>query len=165
MADCPSTWMPIGNPSHSTDNECLVSDVLDIPNIPVATSVADSDDFLILRSSGMLSVSAEILAAYIVAENTTTKEITFADSPYSVTALDDFINVDSSGGNVVINFIALGTAPVKPIYISQTDGAPNTTTATANGSELIDDDGSTLTISSDGEADVFVPFPTSWRTF
>jgi len=130
-----------------------------------ATSIADTDDFLLLRNNTSLRVTAAVLAAYIIAENTTTKEITFADSPYTVTVLDDFINVDSSGGNVVINFLALGTAPIKPIYISQSDGEPNTTTATANGSDPIDDAGSTLAINSDGNAEMFVPFATTWRTF
>lgn len=92
-------------------------------------------------------------------------EITFIDSPYPVKESDDFINVDSSGGDVVINFLALGVAKAKPIYISQSDGEPNTTTATADGSETIDDAGSTLAINSDGNAEMFVPFATTWRTF
>ena len=130
-----------------------------------AASALDDDNFAILRNGVLLRLTAETLAAYIVTENTTTKEITFTDSPYTVTILDDFINVDSSGGSVTINFLALGTAPIKPIYISQSDGAPNTTTATADGSDPIDDGASTLVISSDGNAEMFVPFPTSWRTF
>ncbi len=136
----------------------------EIGRLNSATSANDSDEFAILRSGEVLRVTAEVLAAYIVAENTTTKEIVFADSPYSVTILDDFINVDSSGGNVVINFLPLSTVPIKPIYIRQNDGSPNTTTLTANGSDVIDGSG-TLVISSDGNAELCVPFATSWRTF
>ena len=128
------------------------------------SSINDSDDFMILRDGVLLRVTAEVLAAYIVAENTTTKEIAFADSPYPVTALDDFINVDSSGGNVVINFISLATAPTKPIYIRQNDGSPNTTTLTPDGSDTIDG-GATLPINSDGNAEMCVPFALGWRTF
>jgi hypothetical protein len=108
-------------------------------------------------------ISAETLAAYVVAENTTTKDITFADSPYTVTALDDFISVDSSGGNVVINLLPLSTAPAKPIYIRQNDGAPNTTTITPDGNTI--DGAASLPINSDGNAEMCVPFSAEWRTF
>lgn len=129
-----------------------------------ASSINDSDDFMILRDGVLLRITAEILAAYIIAENTTTKEIVFADSPYPVTILDDFINVDSTGGNVVINLLPLSTVPIKPVYIRQNDGSPNTTTLTADGSDQIDG-ASTLVISSDGNAEMAVPFALSWRTF
>lgn len=136
----------------------------EIGRLSSATSILDSDDFAILRSGQLLRVTAETLAAYIVAENTTTKEITFADSPYPVTVLDDFINVDSSGGNVVINLLPLSTVPIKPIYIRQNDGEPNTTTITPNGSDTINDI-ATLVISSDENAEMVVPFAASWRSF
>ena len=131
-----------------------------------ATTVLDEDDLMILREGELLRITAEVLAAYIVAENTTTVDITFADSPYAVTALDDYINVDSSGGNVVIDFLVLGTAPIKPIYIRQNDGQPNTTTLTPNlaaGDPI--DGAATLVISADGNAEMCVPFATSWRTY
>ena len=135
-----------------------------IGRFKAVTSVIDSDEFVVLRGNSLFNLPADVLAAYIVAENTTTKELVFADSPYTVTALDDFINVDATGGSVVINFIALATVPMKPIFIRKNAGGANTVTLTADGSDLIDGNG-TLTISSDGNAEMCVPFPTSWRTF
>jgi len=129
-----------------------------------ASSINDSDDFMILRDGVLLRVTAEVLAAYIIAENTTTTEIAFADSPYSVTVLDDFINVDASGGSVVINMLPLATVPIKPIYIRMNTGSPNTVTIDPNASETIDG-ASTLVISSNGNAEMSVPFALEWRTY
>lgn len=129
-----------------------------------SSSLIDDDEFIIIRDDNPVRVTAEVLAAYIVAENTTTKEITFADSPYPVTALDDFINVDASGGNVVIDFLLLGTAPIKPIYVRKNAGGANTVTLTPDSPNTIDGS-ATLIISTDGNAEMCVPFSLEWRTF
>jgi hypothetical protein len=129
-----------------------------------ATSIADDDDFLLFRNDSSLRVTAEVLASYIVMENTTTKELTFADSPYTVLSTDDYINVDATGGNVVINLLPLATVPTKPIYIRKNAGGANTVTLDPNGSETIDG-AATLVISSDGNAETVVPFSAEWRTF
>lgn len=112
---------------------------------------------------GLDSVDAGLL----VNTGVTTKELTFADSPYSVTTGDDYINIDATGGNVVVNFLTLAVAVLeaKPLYVRKTAGGANTVTLTADGSEPIDDNGSTLVITSDGNAEMCVPFATSWRTF
>lgn len=134
----------------------------DIGRFQSQTTIVDEDDFVIKRNGSLFRVTAETLAAYIVAENTTTKEITFADSPYSVTILDDFINVDSSSGSVVINLLPLAIAPKKPIYVSQSDGAPNTTTLNPDGSDIIV---GSAPLSSDGNTELIVPFATAWRAY
>jgi len=136
----------------------------EIGRLTSATSINDSDDFTILRNGVIFRVAADELAAYIVAENTTTKEIAFADSPYSVITLDDYINVDATGGNVIINFLPLSTAPIKPLYVRKNAGGGNTVTNTPDGSDTVDGSG-TLVISGDGNAEMFVPFALEWRTF
>ena len=93
-----------------------------------------------------------------------TVEVDSSMSPYSVTELDDFINVDATNGNVVINFISLATALKKPIYIRKNAGGANTVTLTPSGSDTIDN-AANLAILSDGNTEMCVPFALEWRTF
>ena len=127
-------------------------------------NVNDSDDFCLLRNGVLYRLTAEVLAAYIVAENTTTKEITFADSPYTITALDDYISVDASGGAVTINLLPLATAPIKPISIKKIDVSANTVTIDGNSGETIDGS-ATEVISSQYNAVTVVPFSSEWRLY
>lgn len=127
------------------------------------SSILDEDDFVLKRNNTIYRVSATTLAAYIVAENSTTREITFSDSPYTIASDDEFINVDATGGSVIINFLPLATAPKKPIYIRKNAGGANTVTLTPDGSDQIDG-ASSLVITTDGNAEMCVPYDASWRT-
>jgi len=93
------------------------------------------------------------------------KSIDFTDSPYQVLASDNFLKVDATGGNVVIDFIVLANAPVKPIYIRKDAGGANTLTLTPNlaAGDTIDG-AATLVISADGNAEMVVPYTDEWST-
>ena len=101
----------------------------EIGRLDAATEVLDADDFLILRDGVLFRASATVLAAYFVAVNTTTTDIAFGDSPYTVTTTDDFISVDASGGAVTVNLLPLATAPTKPIHVKKIDATGNAVTS------------------------------------
>ena len=101
------------------------------------TSINDSDDITILRSGALFRVTAEVIAAYIVNENTTIIEIDATDSPYSVTILDDYITVDASAGNVIINLLSVVVFPLKPLNVQKNDSSSNTVTLDGFNSETI----------------------------
>ena len=126
-----------------------------------AIEILDSDDLMLLREGVLLRVTAELLAAYIVAENTTVIDV---DDEYNVNALDDFISGDATSASFDVNLLPLSTVPIKPIYIKKIAGGANTVTIVADGSDTIDG-AATEVISSDGIARMLVPFPTEWRLF
>ncbi len=126
-----------------------------------STNVQDADDFAILREGELLRITAEVLASYIVMENTTTRDVT---TSYSVVTTDDYISADATGGSLTISLLALADAPVKPISIKKTAGGANTVTIDPNGSETIDGS-ATEVISSDGNAVTIVPHATEWRIY
>lgn len=101
------------------------------------TSINDSDDLTILRNGVLFRVTTQTLAAYIINENTTIVEIDVTDSPYSVTILDDYITVDASGGNVIINLLSTTAFPSKPLNIQKNDSSGNTVTIDGFDSETI----------------------------
>ena len=138
----------------------------DIGRLNSVDSVVDSDDITIFRDGVLYRVTAEILAAYIVAENTTTKEITFDDSPYTVLSTDERIYVDADTNNpgdatVVVNLISLATAPIKPIHVQKTDSSVATVTITAAGSDTINT-ASTKVIASQDVDHELIP-ASEWR--
>ncbi len=61
--------------------------------------------------------------------------ITFADSPYTVTAAQPKLEVNTAGGNVTINFPALASG--FPIEVTKITADVNTVTNDANGAETI----------------------------
>ena len=127
--------------------------------------LTDIDGNILTDTAGNALEGIDTVDANLLVNNgVSTKELTFADSPYTVLNTDDYINADSSSGSVIINLLSLATAPKKPLYISQSDGAPNTTTLTPDGSETIAG-AATLVISSDGNAEMIVPFATTWRPY
>lgn len=101
------------------------------------TSINDSDDFTILRNGVLFRITAQTLAAYVVNENTTVIEIDVTDSPYSVTILDDYISVDASGGNVIINLLPVDIFPLKSLNMQKKDSSSNTVTIDGFDSETI----------------------------
>jgi len=125
------------------------------------SSINDSDDFMILRDGVLLRVRAEVLAAYIVAENTTVRELTFADTPATVLTTDERIYVNATDGNVVIDLISLATAPIKAIHVQKTDASGNTVTIDAAGSDTING-AATKVISSQDVDHELVP-ASEWR--
>jgi len=130
------------------------------------TTVLDEDDFAILRSGVLFRVTAETLAAYIVAENTTITEITFPDSPYSVLTTDERIYVDADTNNpdddpVVVNLILLSAAPLKPIHVQKTDSSVATVVITAAGSDTINGASTKVILSLDVDHEL-VP-ASEWR--
>jgi len=136
----------------------------EIGRFNTSLNINDLDDFTILRVGELIRVPATLVASYVIAENTTTKNLVFADSPYTVLITDDYISVDTSAGTVVINLLALATAPRKPLSIKLSTGAPNVVTLTPNGSDTIDN-AADLSIASNGNAEKIVPFTSTWESF
>lgn len=130
------------------------------------SSIEDSDDLTILRGNALFRITAETLAAYIVAENTTIKEITFVDSPYTVLATDERIYVDADTNNpsddsVVVKLISLATAPLKAIHVQKTDASIATVTITADGSDTIN--GASTKVILSQYVDIELVPATEWR--
>lgn len=133
----------------------------EIGRLTSVSSILDSDDFTLLRSGVLHRVTAEVLAAYIVAENTSVREVTFADSPVTFSTTDERIYVNATDGNVVVNLISLATAPIKPIHVQKTDVSGNTVTITAAGSDNINGAGTKVISSQDVDHEL-VP-ASEWR--
>lgn len=133
----------------------------EIGRLNSTSSINDTDDLTFLRSGQLLRVTAEVLAAYIVAENTTVREVTFADTPVTILSTDDRIYADTTNGNIVVNLISLSIAPLKPIHVQKTDVSVNTVTITADGSDTINGVGTKVISSQDVDHEL-VP-ASEWR--
>lgn len=92
----------------------------------------------------------------------TTKEISFADTPYSVKNSDEFITVDASGGVVVVNILALSVA-TKPLWIDKNENSANTVDVTTTvGADKINGL-DVYPIASLDEGYSFTPFTSQYR--
>ena len=64
--------------------------------------------------------------------------ITFADSPYLVSPLDEDILVDTTAGNVIIQLLSLGSASQRRLRVKKEDGSANIVRIIADPPNLID---------------------------
>jgi len=64
--------------------------------------------------------------------------ITVANSPYSLTDVNDVLLVDASGGAVTVNLHNVTTAKQKVYYIKKIDSSANLVTLDASGTQTID---------------------------
>lgn len=135
----------------------------DVGRLELTNTVQDGDIFTILRNGQLFRTTSQALAAYIESENTTKRTVTFADSPYSVLPEDDILNVDTTGGNVVINLLPSATAQDKLLYVKLVTGAPNTVTNTPNGSDTIETASSVIT--TNGASETISLDGTVWRGY
>lgn len=65
-------------------------------------------------------------------------QVVFADTPYTATITAPRIEVDCTGGNIVINLPAAANAKGIPFEIVKVDTSTNKVTITPNGAEQID---------------------------
>lgn len=100
-------------------------------------------------------------ARLLVNTDISTRELTFADSPYSVMTGDERIYIDATDGNVIVDLIPLSLAPIKAIHIQKTDSSSNTVTITAVDSDTINGS-STKVISSQDVDHELIPV-SEWR--
>lgn len=102
---------------------------------PVLATLTQGTNISITNGAGSITIAssaASFLHSY--------KQISFADSPYTVLATDSYISIDTSGGNVVLNF---PNTPVASQYFTIKDrtgnsGANNVTYTTPGGVTLFD---------------------------
>lgn len=109
MADCPSNWLPIGNPAHSLDNECLVNPSIDIPMRFSITSI--SDDYTLLTTDAVVIFNIATAKIATLIDPTTNNEQAFSvvnqyDSVGNLTFSHSINNDDSftllGGENVTV---------------------------------------------------------------
>ena len=82
--------------------------------------------------SGSLTISGSLL-------NTGTVSIDHTDSPYTITGTQQFILIDPSGGDVIVNMPDASTYPGRQIFFKLTQAAgANTVTLQRQGSDTID---------------------------
>lgn len=134
-------------------------------NLDLDNAVAGEVEVGSLRDTGDFIQRWSGTAWEIVGAAFTRKSIDFTDSPYQVTNSDNFLKVDATGGNVVIDFIVLAKAPVKPLYIRKDAGGANIVTLTPNLAAGDTIDGLvSLSINADGNAEMIVPYLDEWST-
>lgn len=107
-----------------------------------------SGHFLSTNGAGTLSWGAAAGTALAV----TTKAN--ADSPYTVTASDDYILCDTSGGDVTLTFPAAASNTGKTWFVKKTS-ASNECTLDGNGAETIDVDASIDLISNNASVEIY----------
>jgi len=76
----------------------------------------------------------DIVNAQVLRETTS---ISFADSPYTVLTSDSSIDVDASGGAVIINLYAISGNDGRTLTVSKRDSSANAVTIDGNGAETI----------------------------
>lgn len=81
--------------------------------------------------------------------------LTFADSPYDVTAVDGILLVDDSGGDVVLNFLTSETGC--KITVKKIGNSANAIKCTPQAAETIEGEAMSFDIVGPGEFKTFVP--------
>lgn len=96
---------------------------------PMAIILASTTSMEVLNMRGAL-----ISPSYTFAQNT----IVFGQSPYTVTTLDFFIDVDASGGNTIINLPTAVGIQGRVYNIKKIDSSSNTVAVQPFGAQTID---------------------------
>lgn len=116
-----------------------VSQLEDVAFTPSALALGDSMHLLrVNRTRGVFEFSYDGGTTWSSLSGApgTPLIVTHAMSPYTVTAAQSILEVDSSGGNVVINLPAISGKPFL-VEVTKATGDANTVSVTPNGSDTI----------------------------
>lgn len=127
-----------GNPSTGTKGTKVTADWLNDMQEEVCTLIEAAGIALDgAKQDQLLSALLQLAAGGVGG----VKTITFADSPYNVTAADGVILADCSAGNVVVNFLSAAVASAKRITIKKIDASANAVKCTPQAAETVEGEG------------------------